>query len=217
MANRFSPLRRPRMRTDEEFVRDAVSDARAVYWRASETLAYDPYFGDGARATENQAAADSVDTNDIAAAVKTTDEARKRARHLLASAEAFDVPNFAETLRGAARDLQDAADDLEARVRDFSRFALDADVDSSADDEDVTAEEAALLEDPPVLIEVPRAAGTGPGAPHWTVSAEDLERLWVMVRPRRARARADAARARAPTPRTHACALSRTHAPLTLR
>ena len=205
--SRFAPLRRPRTQTDVEFVKNAVSDARLCFWRAENALEYDPAFGDGDDATEEQAHADSVDSNDIAAAREAEVDARTRARHLEASAPLFDhlfAPDAVHTMLAAARDLVLAADRLQDRVLDFERFAVNADVDGGAPDaEELTAEEEALLEDPPVMRQAPRALGAT-GAPLWGVSDEDLERLWIMVREATKRA---LARCRAHA-RVRPCALS---------
>ena len=164
------------MQTADDFVRSALSDAKVVFWRAEDTLKYDEIFGSGPNSTEDQAEADSVDTNDIAEARKTVAEAHTRVRHLEASSVSFDNPVHARALREAADDLRAAADRLHERIADFERFAFDANAD--AEGTELTAEEEALLADPPVLRAFVR--GDGGGHPYLDVSEEDREQLFTM-------------------------------------
>ena len=199
MSRIFASTRRPRAQTDVDFVKSALSDARQCCRRADDALPYDAAFT-GEDATEEQALADGVDSNDIAEARVAEADARTRARHLDASAPSFDhlfAPDEEHSVRRAAQDLVDAADRLHVRILDFEPFAIEADADGAMEgEEELTLEEEQLLANPPVLFEVPREPGAA-GAPRWDVSEEDRERLWVMVR---ARARTHATRTASSSP-----------------
>lgn len=181
MASRFSPLRRARMQTQEHWLANALSDARGARYRVDDTLRYDPAFDSaGADAVEEQAAADGVTDDDIAAAEKVAREARSRVAMLDAAALGIDDEDAAGELHEEARALQEACDFLARRIRCFEHFAQSmlSDSDDGSDDELLTKEQAAALADPPVLREHRRVQGAG--APYWDVSDEDLERLWEM-------------------------------------
>lgn len=181
MASRFSPLRRARMQTQDHWLANALSDARGARHRVNDTLRYDEAFdGAGADAIEEQAAADGVTNDDIAAAKKVAREGRSRVAMLDAAALGIDDEDAAEELQDAARALQEACDFLARRIHEFARFAQStlSDSDDDSDAEELTAEQVAALEDPPVLRENRRVKGAG--APYWDVSEADLERLFEM-------------------------------------
>ena len=131
--SRFTPLRRPRMQTDAEWLANALSDARGAMHRADDTLAYDGAFdAAGSRATEEQAFADGVDRNDISEAADVERDARARVARLDAAALSFDSEEAAASLHAHARDLQEAADSLRSRIEDFAQFVPAADVGAKA-------------------------------------------------------------------------------------
>lgn len=174
---RFSAsLKRPRKQTAAEWIATADSDARLMYNRARSTLAYDLAFGADAGADERQAVADNIDTDDLANAEKLVREVRLRVVHLDGSATTFPDAAQAERLHAMARALQYEAGELEQRIAAFVPHALP--VAEVAGDEELTAEQAAVVANPPVLREMRRVDGRG--APYLGLAPEDVELLFVM-------------------------------------
>ena len=182
MAGRFAPLRRPRMQTDEEWLENALRDARMMLHRADDALAFDFSFV-GPHATEDQARADGLELSDITAAEKVLNDAAKRVDMLFAAANSFRDAGMTARLEDAANELDEATTFLKRRIAAFRRYAENFEAErerAAADggDEDFTDEQLDLLDNPPVLREERRAAGSG--APYLGLSDADLESLWVM-------------------------------------
>jgi hypothetical protein len=172
------------MQTDVEWLENALLDARTLRHRADDTLAYDDTFS-GRHAIEDQARADGIDAGDIAAAWKTFDGAKSRIDMLHAAALSFRDEEMAERLHVEARNLEEARDFLGRRIEAFELCVEELEDEREREyggadigDEELTEEQISVLENPPVLREVRRSAGSG--APYLDVSDEDLEVLWVM-------------------------------------
>jgi hypothetical protein len=171
-----SSLKRPRKQTAAQWLAAAESDARLMFHLIRGTLAYDPAFGADADAVEQQVHADNIDKDDIKAAEKVCREALLRVAHLDASAATFPDEMQAALVHGWARALQEEAGGLKGRIADFGCVALAVAVETAEDD--LTAEQAAVVENPPVLRAMHRVDGRG--APYLGLSDEDAEVLHVM-------------------------------------
>ena len=177
LAPRAGLHKRPRVQTDEDFVIDAKHNASMLRRRALVALDF-PESAAGATVAD-VAARRGVTSSEISAARAAARDARSCALSLAAAAPSFS-PGLAADLAAASAQLADAAALAAARADAYAPFAivLGAGGESAVKSE-LTADERAMLADPPVLVNEP-AAGSGAGAAYAGVSDADAEKLRVM-------------------------------------